>query len=103
MESSLPFYVANLNKSVAESESPFFPDVRNLSLLKIHKASEMFKLESPRGEGAGMPEWVRCGESPTHSGPGDSTAKASVKREDLELAQVTVGALRGTHHMHAWV
>lgn len=56
MESSLPFCVANLNKSVAESESPFFSDVRNLSLLKIHKASEMFKLESPQGEGAGMPE-----------------------------------------------
>lgn len=30
MESSLPFHFASLNKSVAESEPPFFPDVRNL-------------------------------------------------------------------------
>lgn len=56
MESSLPSHFASLNKSVAESELPFFPDVRNLSPLKIHKASEMFKLESPWREGAGMPE-----------------------------------------------
>lgn len=43
------FNFASLNKSAAESQPPFPPDVRNLSPLEINKASEMFWFESPRG------------------------------------------------------
>lgn len=46
-----PFHLASLNKSAGESQPPFPPDVRNLSPLKINKASEMFRLESPGRDG----------------------------------------------------
>lgn len=48
MESSLSPSILQVSTSLLLSQNLLFPpDVRNLSPLEIHKASEMFKLESP--------------------------------------------------------